>query len=249
MALFELRLEIGLAVAADPKPVEAVEDRVDRLLGRAGLVRILDAQQILAAVMAGEQPVEQRGARAADVEIAGRRGREAGRRRLVNFAACAQRAFLLSDRCRMDWTSAPITEDAPLEPAHRRFLPRLRFPAVFRTDRRLFSNASGRNCRCGSRPRFGAGIAAWLWLPGPSQWAAFIVLSSLDWPALAWRSDAARIGRALLFGGLAMAAGCGLIWWRSELGRGAARSIGRGGDLRSADRNRRITRRRRAICG
>ena len=53
-----------------------VEDRVDRRLGRARLVGILDPQQEFAAMMAGEQPVEQRGARAADMEEAGRRGRE-----------------------------------------------------------------------------------------------------------------------------------------------------------------------------
>ena len=46
--------------------------------GRARAVGVLDAQQELAAVVAGEQPVEQRGARAADMQEAGRRGGEAG---------------------------------------------------------------------------------------------------------------------------------------------------------------------------
>ena len=74
----------------------------------------------------------------------------------------------------MDWTSAPITEDAPLEPAHRRFLPRP-ISAVFlkvegfleseRTQLPLWFVAA-----------FGAGIAAWMWMPGPRQWEAFIVV-------------------------------------------------------------------------
>jgi hypothetical protein len=72
MALFELRLEIGLAVATDAEPVEPIENRVDRFLGRPNFVRILDAKKILAAVMARKQPVEQRGARAADVKVSRR---------------------------------------------------------------------------------------------------------------------------------------------------------------------------------
>jgi hypothetical protein len=55
-----------------------VEDRLDRRLGRAGLVGILDPQQELAAVVAGEQPVEQRGARAADMQVARSARGEAG---------------------------------------------------------------------------------------------------------------------------------------------------------------------------
>ena len=77
VARLELRLEIGFAVAADPQPFEPVEDRVDRRLGRAGAIGVLDPQQIFAAVMAREQPVEERRARAADMQEPGRRGREA----------------------------------------------------------------------------------------------------------------------------------------------------------------------------
>ena len=68
----ELRLVIFVAVPIEAEPAHPVEDRVDRLLGRAGLVGVLDAQQEFAAVVAGEQPVEQRRARAADVQEAGR---------------------------------------------------------------------------------------------------------------------------------------------------------------------------------
>lgn len=113
----------------------------------------------------------------------------------------------------MDWTSAPIIVDAPLEPAHRSFLPA------------WFSAISGRIEAFLERERaqlplwfavaFGAGIAAWLWLLEPGQWAAFIALALAA--ALAGVSSGpSRAGRALLLGGLAMAAGCALIWWRSD---------------------------------
>ena len=65
----------GVAVPVDAEPGEAVEDRLDRGLGRALAVGVLDAQQHLAAVLLGEKPVEQRRARPADVqEAGGRRG-------------------------------------------------------------------------------------------------------------------------------------------------------------------------------
>ena len=48
-----------------------VQDGVDRVLGGALAVRVLDPQQVLAAVVAGEQPVEERGTGAADMEEAG----------------------------------------------------------------------------------------------------------------------------------------------------------------------------------
>jgi competence protein ComEC len=113
----------------------------------------------------------------------------------------------------MDWTSAPIIEDAPLEPARGRFLPAQighfadRIEAFLERERAqlpLWFTAS-----------FGAGIAAWLWLPGPRQWAAFVVMSI--GLAAAGATLGGRSRRALMFGGLAMAVGCVLIWWRSEL--------------------------------
>ena len=100
MARLELRLVIGLAVALDAEPAQAVEDRLDRRLGRAGAVGILDPQQIFAAVMAREQPVEQGRARAADVQEAGRRGGEArddaaGNGLRWSYCACAEARFPL----------------------------------------------------------------------------------------------------------------------------------------------------------
>jgi hypothetical protein len=74
----ELRLVIFVAIPIEAKPAHAVEDRLDRRLGGASAIRVLDAEQELAAAMAGEQPVEQGGAGAADMQEASRRGREAG---------------------------------------------------------------------------------------------------------------------------------------------------------------------------
>ena len=57
--------------------MQAVDDRRHRLRRRAHPVGVLDAQPKAAAVMAREQPIEQCGAGAADVQKPGRRGREA----------------------------------------------------------------------------------------------------------------------------------------------------------------------------
>jgi hypothetical protein len=62
-----------VAVPAQPEPAQPVDDRVDRRLGRALAIGVLDAQVEAAAVMAGEQPVEQRRAGAADMKITRRR--------------------------------------------------------------------------------------------------------------------------------------------------------------------------------
>jgi len=113
----------------------------------------------------------------------------------------------------MDWVSAPNIEDAPAELARGRnsggFLGRAheRVELLLETERAQlpvwFTVA------------FGFGIAAWLRMPGPSQWLAFVALT-LGLGAVGFTIGGGRIGRALLFGGLAMAAGCALIWWRSE---------------------------------
>ena len=67
-----------VAVPLDAEPGEPVEDGGDRRLGRALAVGVLDPQQHLAAAPAGIEPVEQRGARSADMQEAGGRGGKAG---------------------------------------------------------------------------------------------------------------------------------------------------------------------------
>jgi competence protein ComEC len=62
----------------------------------------------------------------------------------------------------------------------------------------------------------GAGISAWFVLPDARGWTAWLVISGAV--ALLGLSIAGgtRVGRVLLVGGLAMALGCGLVWWRAE---------------------------------
>ena len=71
-------LEHWRCVRGDAHPGQPVQDAL-RVFGQAaGTVRVLDADQELAAVMAAEQVVEQRGPYAADMQQAGRAGGEAG---------------------------------------------------------------------------------------------------------------------------------------------------------------------------
>ncbi len=61
-----------VTVRRQPEPVEAIKDRLDRGIGRALAVGILNTEQHLAAGMAGIEPVEEGGARSADMQVAGR---------------------------------------------------------------------------------------------------------------------------------------------------------------------------------
>ena len=84
IALGPLRLEVGAErpadlgpfVPVDPDPAEAVEDLPDGILDVPLLVGVVDPQDELAAVMAGQQPVEQGRPHPADVQKAGRAGGE-----------------------------------------------------------------------------------------------------------------------------------------------------------------------------
>ncbi|MCY7398517.1 MAG: ComEC family competence protein [Sphingomonas bacterium] len=108
--------------------------------------------------------------------------------------------------------SAPNIEDAPLEHAPARFSFAFLRPADARIE--AFLEAERGQLPLWFVAAFASGIAAWLWLPGPAQWSAFIVLAlGIALSGIAWGQG--RLGRALLIGGLALAAGCGLIWGRS----------------------------------
>jgi competence protein ComEC len=113
----------------------------------------------------------------------------------------------------MDWTSAPIIEDAPLEPARGRFLPAQIGHFADRIE--AFLERERAQLPLWFTVSFGAGIAGWLWLPGPRLWAAFIVMAI--GLAAAGTTLGGRSRRAMMSGGLALAVGCALIWWRSEL--------------------------------
>ncbi len=70
-------LEGDLLVPVEPEPGHPLEDRAGALVAAAGAVRVLDAEEEGAAGLAGEEPVEEGRARAADVEVAGGGGGEA----------------------------------------------------------------------------------------------------------------------------------------------------------------------------
>jgi competence protein ComEC len=114
----------------------------------------------------------------------------------------------------MTVVSAPIIEDAPLEPARRRFSA----PAA----RRLLDNVERLlELERAQLPlwwvtAFGAGIAGWLWLSGPRAWTALLLVALALATAGVALGPARRLSRALAWGGLALALGCGWIWLRAE---------------------------------
>src|SRR5690606_37163872 len=65
-------------VVVEPEPVHRLQDGVDRGLGAALAVRVLDPEDELAATAARLQPAVQRGAGTADVQVTGGAGGEAG---------------------------------------------------------------------------------------------------------------------------------------------------------------------------
>ena len=85
----------------------------------------------------------------------------------------------------MNWVSAPIIEDAPLEPAHHRFLPAFLTMLPVRID--AFLERERAQLPLWFVASFGMGIAGWMWLPGPAQWAGLIVVAlglALTGPAM-----------------------------------------------------------------
>jgi len=113
----------------------------------------------------------------------------------------------------MALVSAPNIEDAPLEHARLRFS----FGPVRRLNDRIeaFLESERGQLPLWFVAAFASGIAAWLWLPGPAQWSAFIAIAlAVAAGGVAWGQG--RLGRALLLGGLALAAGSGLTWGRSS---------------------------------
>src|SRR5581483_1746611 len=63
-------------VPLQAQPVQPIQNTAERFLAGALLIGILDAQDELTTVTVGKQPVEQCGARAADVHIPRRTGRK-----------------------------------------------------------------------------------------------------------------------------------------------------------------------------
>ena len=73
-----LHLEERSLVPIDAEPLQAVDDRRHRSLGRALQIGVLHAQNELPAVMPRVGPGEERRARASYMQITGGTGREAG---------------------------------------------------------------------------------------------------------------------------------------------------------------------------
>ncbi len=76
--------DLGALVPVEAEPVHDVDEELVRLLAVAGGVGVLDAEDEPSAVVPGERPAEQRGARHADVRIAGGRRAEPGHHRTVH---------------------------------------------------------------------------------------------------------------------------------------------------------------------
>ena len=71
MAVAALELGNGVAVPIQSQPFHAAEDGVNRLIGRAFAVRILDPQQKLSAMMFGIEPIEEGRPGAANMQKSG----------------------------------------------------------------------------------------------------------------------------------------------------------------------------------
>ena len=82
----------------EPHPPQIVEDRLLRLARRPLDVGVLDAQDERAALTAREQPVEQRRARVADVQLPGRTRRESKSHHVDSISHASQRHGVHGDR-------------------------------------------------------------------------------------------------------------------------------------------------------
>src|SRR5262249_10355523 len=93
-----LRLEERALVPVEPEPPEALQVLVHRCLSRSLPVGVLEPEHETAGVMTREEPVEQGGSRAADVQVARRTGRKAGTDRHPGDLTAGVRAVKLSVR-------------------------------------------------------------------------------------------------------------------------------------------------------
>jgi competence protein ComEC len=122
----------------------------------------------------------------------------------------------------MDWVSAPNIEDAPLPPGARTAW--FRRPERARHRIESFLEAERGQLPLWAVAAFGAGIALWFALPDPRQWAGLLSFAG-GAALLGFTSVPGRAGRAMGWFALALAAGCALVWLRSE--RVAAQRIER----------------------
>ena len=123
-----LHLIVGSLVVVEAQPRHGIENRLDRLLGGALDVGVLDAQDELSAVMARERPREERGAGAAQVQETGGARREAGangrhQAKADNASTVSSAAFAPVASADRAWSavpdSAPRTERASVRACGR----------------------------------------------------------------------------------------------------------------------------------
>jgi competence protein ComEC len=113
----------------------------------------------------------------------------------------------------MDWVSAPNIEH-PALPQGRITLLSARLTAL-RARVEAFLEAERGQLPLWAIVAFGAGIALWFALPDPQQWSGLLFLAA-GASLLGFTLVGGRVGAALGWFGLAIAAGCALVWWRSE---------------------------------
>ncbi len=89
--LHDVELERRVTVPLDAEPAQRALDLLDRLRDLAARVGVLDPQQALAALATREEPVEEKGAHAPDVEEPGGRRRHANadRHERSSVVACS----------------------------------------------------------------------------------------------------------------------------------------------------------------
>ncbi len=61
-----------------------------------------------------------------------------------------------------------------------------------------------------------AGVAAWFWLPGPTAWEGFLLLTGTLVLLESSFGAGGRFGRSIAMFALAAALGCMLIWWKAD---------------------------------
>src|SRR5436190_12474932 len=106
-------LEDGRLVPVEAEPREAVEDDLGVFVGGTGLVGVFDAQQELAALFAGEEPVEEGSSGSANVEVAGgRRGEADADTHLANNRAFMKASEILHDGMTIVIPLSPEVPDA-----------------------------------------------------------------------------------------------------------------------------------------
>ena len=78
VAVHALSLIVRSFIGGQPEPRQTIKDRVNRFLGRALSIGILNSKDVSATVPAGKQPAKQRSPRTSHMQITGRARRKSG---------------------------------------------------------------------------------------------------------------------------------------------------------------------------